>query len=531
MGRLIAILFVLLGGVVALKAIGTIKEGIEVSASKRAVLSIRTDLSETPPHSANMADLPENPPNIVIILADDLGWRDVGYNGSEIQTPTIDQLAGAGITLHRFYVQPSCSPTRAALLTGKSPIRLGIFNPISKKNPSGLPLNERTLADRLKAIGYQTALTGKWHLGPRNLDHHPNARGFDHFYGNLTGGVGYYDKVHGGGYDWQRNGVTIREEGYTTELIAQEAVDFIKARDPDRPLFLYASFNAPHLPNEAPSAAVEPYRSIKKKQRQIHAAMVSELDRAIGRIHDTLVAEGIDRETLIWFLSDNGGLIAKNQLRHLPNPIFSKAVEARFSIKANPVFIDFVRTNLRDGGSDNRPFKGGKQSVSEGGVRVPSFVYWPGRIGPGDHNHMTTVQDIVPTLMEISKAPRDGTRFDGRPLWDALQSGSPGPAMDYIVQTSQLGQTFAIYRYPYKMIEHDKGQQLFNIEADPLEKRNIANKHSDLVDALSMSLKAFPRGTDIAIPLQNVVDDPDYFGGVEDRAPWADQAVAVHGND
>ncbi|MEO1041636.1 MAG: arylsulfatase [Pseudomonadota bacterium] len=530
MRRLIIILLSSFGAIIALITFAHLKEEIEVRASKQAVLSMTTDLDEPPVPPTEAVTPPDRPPNIIIILADDLGWRDVGYNGSEIRTPVIDQLAGAGVTLNRFYVQPSCSPTRAALLTGKSPLRLGIFNPISKKNPSGLPLSERTLADRLKAAGYQTALTGKWHLGPRDLDYHPNARGFDHFYGNLTGGVGYYDKVHGGGYDWQRNGVTVREEGYTTQLLAEEAVRLIKGRNPDQPLFLYAAFGAPHLPNEAPSAALEPYRSIRKKQRRIHAAMVHELDTAIGTIHETLIAEGIERDTLIWFMSDNGGLIAKNPAQHIPEPFFTKTVEARFDVDATPEFIDFVRTNLRDGGSDNRPFKGGKQSVSEGGVRVPSFIYWPGTLTPGHYNSMVTVQDVVPTLMELSQKENDGAQFDGRPLWNAVQSQKPAPSMDYIVQTSQLDEALAIYRYPYKLIESGGKKELYNIESDPLETRNVASKQPDLVMELSASLNAFPRGASIAIPLQDVVDDPDFFGGLEDRAPWADQAIAHQGS-
>jgi arylsulfatase A-like enzyme len=161
------------------------------------------------------ADAPKRP-NVVIILADDLGWRDVGYHGSEIATPRLDRLAAKGVVLDRFYAQPSCSPTRAALMTGKAPLRLGVVSPLSKNNPAGLPLGERLLPEHLREAGYQTFLTGKWHLGHRHRDYLPMARGFDHFYGHATGGIGYWDHVHGGGLDWQRNGETLREEGYST---------------------------------------------------------------------------------------------------------------------------------------------------------------------------------------------------------------------------------------------------------------------------------------------------------------------------
>ena len=163
-------------------------------------------------------------PNVLLILADDLGWNDVGFHGSEIRTPTLDALAAAGVSLEQYHSQPTCTSTRAALMTGKSPQRLGIYRQFAKYATEGLPAEEKTLADYLKAQGYQTWLVGKWHLGYARQEFHPNSRGFDHFYGHVTGGVGYWDHVHGGGYDWQRNGKTAREEGYTTHLLADEAI-------------------------------------------------------------------------------------------------------------------------------------------------------------------------------------------------------------------------------------------------------------------------------------------------------------------
>ncbi|NBQ12697.1 MAG: hypothetical protein EBU29_11805 [Gammaproteobacteria bacterium] len=175
-------------------------------------------------------------PNIVLILADDLGWGDVGYHGSLIKTPVLDQLAKKGVVLSQFHAQPTCSPTRAALLTGQAPVRFGISQPLSKLQPKGLDLSAKTLADHLKAAGYQTFLTGKWHLGPSDYAYHPLARGFDHFYGNLTGGVGHWDHVHGGGLDWQRNGQSVREQGYSTHLLAAEAERLLRTRRRPRPL-------------------------------------------------------------------------------------------------------------------------------------------------------------------------------------------------------------------------------------------------------------------------------------------------------
>ena len=177
-------------------------------------------------------------PNVVIVLADDLGWNDVSYHGSEIATPTIDNLAENGIELDRFYSQPTCTPPRAALMTGTTPMRLGILGPLSDRTATGLPLSEKLLPQYFKENGYSTYLVGKWHLGFRQKEYLPTARGFDHFYGHLTGGVGYWDHVHGGGLDWQRNGETVYETGYATDLEADEAIRLLAAHDKNKPFFM-----------------------------------------------------------------------------------------------------------------------------------------------------------------------------------------------------------------------------------------------------------------------------------------------------
>ncbi|MCP3929782.1 MAG: sulfatase-like hydrolase/transferase [Bacteroidetes bacterium] len=151
-------------------------------------------------------------PNVILIVADDLGWNDVGYHGSEIQTPTIDRLTREGVELNRFYAHPTCSPSRSALITGKAPLRLEFLTPLVKNNALRLPLTETTMADYFQKNGYQTSLIGKWHLGRFSKAYWPTNRGFDHFYGFLTGGIGHYDHFQGGGLDWQRNGKTVREE-------------------------------------------------------------------------------------------------------------------------------------------------------------------------------------------------------------------------------------------------------------------------------------------------------------------------------
>ena len=177
-------------------------------------------------------------PNIVIILADDLGWNDVSYHGSEINTPNIDKLISSGVELDRFYVQPTCSPTRAELMTGKSAMRLGITRPISKNQKLGLGLEEKILPQYLKELNYSTYLLGKWHLGSYIPDYFPTRRGFDYFYGYLTGGIGYWDHIHGGGHDWQRNEVGLREDGYVTQLIKNDTLKIINDHDFTNPIFL-----------------------------------------------------------------------------------------------------------------------------------------------------------------------------------------------------------------------------------------------------------------------------------------------------
>ena len=201
-------------------------------------------------------------PHILIILADDLGWNDVGYHGSPIQTPNIDRIASEGIELDRFYVQPTCSPTRAGLMTGKLPQRFGIYRPLNKTTERSVPLEEQLLPEYLADQGYQSFMVGKWHLGHHRRAMLPNQRGFEHFYGSLTGGIGYWNKVHGGGYDWQRNGKTAREDGYVTHLLVEEIRTLIEGRDKQRPNFMYAAFQAPHLPNEAPQETIDKYADL-----------------------------------------------------------------------------------------------------------------------------------------------------------------------------------------------------------------------------------------------------------------------------
>jgi len=459
-------------------------------------------------------------PNVVLIVADDMGWRDVGYNDSEIKTPTLDKLAAEGVQLNRFYAHPICSPTRTALMTGRSPTRLGVVRPLEKNNPEGLPLAERLLPQFMADAGYQSVMAGKWHLGHMWPEYLPLARGFEQFYGHVTGGIGYWDKVHGGGYDWQRNGTTVREDGYATELIATEAVRLIETRDQTRPLFLYAAFNAPHLPNEAPQQAIDRYAHIENPHRRKHAAMVSELDTAVGQIVSALEREGLQENTLLVFMSDNGGLnpsVAPEKTQRL-----AQTIDDWFGAPAPLSILEFIRSNTLEGGADNAPFRKGKTTVYEGGVRVPALVYWPGTLAPRQHNNAITVEDILPTLAELigfDAAPN--ADFDGASQWAALTGKGLSPRPNLLTQ-SRTG-TEAWYQFPWKLIIPKAGApELYQLDTDPTEANNLAALEIDRVNSMLAVHAQQARGRSIELPLYKVVFDIDLFGGEETREAWAE---------
>ena len=304
-------------------------------------------------------------PNIVFILADDLGWKDVGYHGGSIKTPNIDKLAAEGTRLEQFYVQPVCSPTRSSLMTGRYPMRYGLQVGVVRPWANyGLPLEERTLAQGLKEAGYATAICGKWHLGHLNSQYLPTSRGFDHQYGHYNGALDYFTHIRDGGLDWHRDDQPLREEGYTTDLLADESVRLIERHDAARPLFLYVPFNAVHSPFQAPQSYIDQYRHIQAKNKRIYAAMVTSMDDAIGQIVSALDKRGIRQNTLIVFCSDNGGVASV---------------------------------------SDNGLLRGQKAELYQGGVRVPAVVVWPGVLKAGAVvDEPLHIVDMFPTLLKLA---------------------------------------------------------------------------------------------------------------------------------
>jgi len=399
-------------------------------------------------------------PHILVILADDLGYHDVGYHGSEIQTPNIDGLAAKGVRLTQFYVQPVCSPTRSSLMTGRYPIRQGLqVGVIYPTVQYGLPLNERTLAGALKEVGYRTYIVGKWHLGLFQRDYLPRQRGFDHHYGHYLGMIDYFTHERKGGLDWHRNGKALREEGYTTNLIAGEAERLINDHDTAQPMFLYVAFNAPHTPLQAPQEYLDRYKHIKDEKRRPYAAMVTCMDVAIGRILDALRNRGMLNNTLILFASDNGG------------PIMN--------------------------GSNNGQLRAGKGSLYEGGVRVPALAVWPGQLKAGSKiDEPMHIVDWYPTLLKRAGASlRQPLPLDGLDVWPTLTEGKPSPHIE-ILHNSEPDRG-AIRRGDWKLVVTKPSKrhktkvelvELFNIADDPYEKNNLVAKYPDKVKELMARL-------------------------------------------
>jgi arylsulfatase A-like enzyme len=324
-------------------------------------------------------------PNVLILVADDLGWADVPWRGSPARMPNLDRLRQDGTELMRFYGAPLCSPSRAALYTGRSAAQLNIRDVFSGRD-DGLGALEHLMPESFRAAGYQTALTGKWHLGSDST-HVPTARGFDHFYGFLGGAISYFTHVGESTtrVDWQRDGVTLNEPGYSTDLIRDEEIRLLRTRDPARPFFHVVTFNAPHIPLEAPTDLIANYPTLSGDAKT-YAAMLESLDIAIGRILSELTAQRLDANTVVVFYSDNGG-------------------------PGNSV-------------ARNTPLRGSKNGVYEGGIRVPAIIRQPGVIRAGvTTDQFTTVQDLFPTLTAATgvtprnRLPLDGLNLCGHAAW------------------------------------------------------------------------------------------------------------------
>jgi arylsulfatase A-like enzyme len=405
----------------------------------------------------------EKKPNILFIVADDLGWKDVGFHGSDIKTPTIDSLAAGGVRLEQYYVQPMCTPTRAALMTGRYPLRYGLQTGVIPSGHTwGLPTDEWLLPQALKEAGYKTAIIGKWHLGHADQKYWPRQRGFDYQYGPLIGELDYFTHEQHGVVDWYRNNKKVMEKGYTTTLLGNDAVKLINEHDPATPLYLYLAFNAPHSPYQATPEYLDRYKQIADPSRRAYAGSITAMDDQIARVLAALDKKKMRENTLIVFMSDNGGTF---------NKMF--AGEGDMSKIKIPC--------------DNGPYREGKASIYEGGTRVAALANWPGHIKAGGAvDQMIHVVDWYPTLVGLAGGQTGKAKpLDGMNVWPTVSEGKPSPRTEivYNVEPFRAG----IRQGDWKMIWRTMlpaAVELYNIAQDPSEKNNVAAQNPDKVAAL-----------------------------------------------
>lgn len=427
-----------------------------------------------------------SPPNIIVILCDDLGYADVGFNGStDIVTPELDRLALGGTIMTSAYVaHPFCGPSRAALLTGRYPHVIG--TPFNLRDDGvttehGVPVTEMYVSTALQKAGYFTGMVGKWHLGYAS-QFHPNNRGFDDFYGFLGGGHEYFPDQYRPQYEQQvktgkypireyikpleHNGKQVEETEYLTDALSREAVAMVRGaaakKKPNaaRPFFLYMSYNAPHVPLQAKDEDLKRFAHIKNKDRRTYAAMVYAVDRGVGEVVKALKATNQYDNTLIVFLSDNGGNF--------------------------------------DHGANNFPLKGTKGDTYEGGYRVPMFFHWPGKVPAGKRfDHPVSALDLYPTFVSLAGASMpDGKKLDGKNILDGIIKGQ-NPHQNEMIYALR-------YRFGYTDVGARQDDwkatrvanepwQLFNIKEDIGEQHDMSKRFPERLQKMVAETEAWSR--------------------------------------
>lgn len=404
-------------------------------------------------------------PNIVLVFADDMGFADLGYQGStDCETPHLDRIRGEGVSFDNGYVShPFCSPSRAGLLTGRYQHRFGHENNMlfDLQDPeTGLPLEERTMADLLGESGYKTGLVGKWHLGahPR---YHPFERGFDHMYGFVGGGHDYFDPGAPGRTEQhfipiERNGEVVAETEYLTTALGREAAEFVR-QNGDEPFFLYLSFNAPHTPLQAPLEMIERFADIPDEGRRTYAAMVWAMDEAIGQLDQALDETGVKDDTLFIFLNDNGG--------------------------------------PRGNRSSNAPLRGTKRTLYEGGVRVPFVMRWPGKIEAGStYSQPVSALDILPTALAAAGAePPTDRPLDGVDLLPFLSGDVEAGPHQRLYWRCFDGVEAAVREGKWKWVRHgrDVSPELFDLSVDIGEQNDVSADHPEVAAKLQAAWRAW----------------------------------------
>ena len=480
----------------------------------------------------------KQPPNILFILADDYGFNDIGYHGSEIKTPVMDKLAKEGVTLENYYVQPICTPTRSTLLSGRYQIHTGLqHRNIWPAQPNCIPLEDTTVAQKLKESGYKTHAVGKWHCGFYIKECTPTYRGFDSFFGYLTGAEDYYSHVAGAGfptipfcfwrgYDLRRNeSVSTKEKGeYSTYIFTREAQKIVEQHDKESPLFLYLAFQAVHSPLQVPAKYLEPYQHIKDKSRRIYAGMVSAMDEAIGNLTETLKERGLWNNTILVFSTDNGGQVYQ--------------------------------------GGNNWPLRGWKGSLWEGGIRGVGFVNSPLLEKPGRVSHeMIHVSDWFPTLVGLAGGDLNGTRpLDGYNVWETINTGDTSPRTEILHNIDPVNTTwdlFGTYKWcpqaairvgDWKLLTGCPGDPrwippprsdceneatldyedtkkklfLFNIANDPEERHELSAQYPEKVMELLARLEVYnSTAVPVRYPAPDPLSNPSLHGEV--WSPWRDR--------
>lgn len=426
-------------------------------------------------------------PSVIVILTDDQGYADVGFNGSvDIPTPNIDRIAANGTKFSSGYVSYAvCGPSRAGLITGRYQDKFGFAdNPLFAPNDStmGLPLSEETLGDYLQKASYKTSIIGKWHLGSHQKLH-PNHRGFDEFYGFLGGGHQYFPEnltlqdefevvSEYGSYRTKllRNKERVEETEYLTDAFSREAVSFIE-RNHENPFFLFLSYNAPHGPLQATEKYLNRFPDISNEKRKTYAAMVSAVDDGVGNILDLLEELEIEENTIVFFLSDNGG----------PTP---------------------------DNASDNKPLRGKKGDFFEGGVRVPFAIQWKGVIPEGvTYEHPIISLDIFGTIAGLIGAPTKND-LDGVNLIPYLKGENQNAPHEALFWRNHRAERYAIRTADFKVISEPTRQFLFNIKSDISEKRNLASDNQVQLNDLTKKISSW----------KSLLKDPLFMGLMEDEA-------------
>jgi N-acetylgalactosamine-6-sulfatase len=425
-----------------------------------------------------LAGAAERRPNLVLILADDLGWGDVAMNGCpDISTPNIDSIARQGVRLTQFYANaPECTPTRCALLTGRYQHRvgglecaIGVNNLgrydeaewLQKRGELGLPVSELTMARSLKNSGYATACIGKWHLGYMEK-FAPNRHGFDHYFGILGGNSDYFTHEEmgegAGKSQLYENGVKVQRKGYLTDLLTDDAVAWLKHRSADKPFFLYLPFNAPHSPIQDPDeldpkTGTAPHR---ERNRAVYCKMVSRMDTAIGRVLRQLDEMGAAGNTIVFFLSDNGG----------------------------------------DPNGRNLPYRGAKSSVWEGGIRVPCCIRWPGRLEAGKTLAQVSItMDLFPTILAATGAQKpSGRSLDGMDLLPFLTGKRAPVDRTLFWRYKRLeARRKAVRSGDWKYVNDSGKEGLYNLALDERETKDVTSENPDIARDLRSRLAAWEK--------------------------------------